>query len=388
MQPWFAWQYTEVMLTAFTVCFLLLRFVLFSKNYTINYSVLAIVLFAFLVNFMVRLRLSSEILTVFNFIRVIILFTFVIAMTDNEKKQIATLTTTLYAWIVGISLIAFLFVFIMGIQLPHSIIKKPDNLWYSPFDNYRLFIVLQRDTSIFQRFQSIFTEPGHLGMISSFLLYINRYELKRKSVLIIFVSLIMSFSLAAYILLVMGYLIYITANSKNIYKSILIISIIVVSLATVSYFYYNKYPDSIVSKLILRRLTFSETRGIRGNNRTTSKFNYHYEKKYLTSTENILWGQRLSEFQFKSLLGYGGNNSYKVFLLRFGSISLILLFLMYFSIVVIKPSLLGFGLLILYCASFWQRTYALWDMQLFLFIGSVQYFYDGSISYQRKISND
>jgi hypothetical protein len=327
---------------------------------------------------MARLRLAPGVLSVFNFIRSVLVIAFVILMTKDEKRKIVTFTTTIYAWIVGISIVAYLLV-LAGIRLPYSIIKKPDNLFYPPFLNYRLYVMLYYSTPrLFQRFQSIFTEPGHLGMISAFLLYINQYNFKRKRVLVIFISMLISFSLAGYVLFGIGFLIHIAAKSKYFYRTLFKFALAGALVGGAGYYYYINYPDTAVSRLILSRLEFDEVRGISGDNRTKSKFNNHYETQFLTSTENILWGERLTEFQYTSILGYGGNNSYRVFLLRYGSISLILLFLMYFSIAAVKPSRLGFGLLLVYCASFVQRTSALWDMQLFLYIGAVQYFYDCS----------
>jgi hypothetical protein len=347
------------------------------KNKISFYSIFIISLFI-LVLFMVRIRNTERLSTILNFIRYIMVFIFVIIMSSDEKKKIVDLTTVFYSIIIIVSIVAYLLV-IAGIGLPYSIITKEGYNSYPPFLNYKLFIAQYftgpSTYTLFQRFQSIFTEPGHLGMISSFLLYINHYELKRKSVLIIFISVIMSLSLAAYILSVIGYFIQIIANSKNMHKTILKISIIALLLGVMGFYYYTMNPDSTISRIILRRLEFNANRGIRGNNRTTEKFNYYYNTKFLQSTENILLGQKMNEYQFMSLLGYGGNNSYQVFILQYGVISLFLLFFLYFNIVFNKPSRLGYGLLVIYCASFMQRTYALWDMQLFLFIAAIQCFY-------------
>ena len=374
MQPWFAWNYTEIMIVAFSGCFLLLRFVLIYKKHTVTYSILIAISFAFLVYFMIRLRRTQSILGILNFIRTLLVFIFVMTMTKYEKEKTVNLATTIYAYIMATSIVAYLLV-IVGFKLPYSIIEKPDSLFYPPFRNYRLFIIGTAQSVFFQRFQSIFTEPGHLATISALFLYINRYEIKRKSVLVIFISLLMSLSLAGYVLLILGYLIQMTARSKKIYITIFKITAVTALFFGIGVFYYIKYPDSMLSRLILRRFELDERKGIRGNNRTSKNFNYFYETKFLTSTGSIIWGADLSEAQRFSLLGRGGNNSYKVFLLNYGIISLILLFFMYFSIAAVNPSRLGFGLLLLYSASFLQRTQTpLWDMQLFLFIGAMQCF--------------
>ena len=378
MSPWFAWKYTEIMAVAISGCFLLLRFILlmgYCRNNTITYSLLTAIAFAFLVYLMMRFRFVVRVWGVFNFVRTILVFVFVMLMNKEEKKRIVSIITTIYAWILGISMIAYAIV-MLGVDLPYIIIEKPDNLFYPPFRNYGLFIMGSATSVSFLRFQSIFTEPGHLGVISAVFLYINRYELKRKSVLIIFISVLITLSLAAYVLLILGILIYIVAKSKNIIGPLLKVVITTTLLIVIGYYYYLKNPDSIVSTMILSRFELDENKGIRGNNRTRASFDYYYETQFITSTQNILLGKNLNEFEYMVLLGRGGNNSYKVFLLRYGSIALVLLFLLYFSIVAVKPSRLGFGLLLLCCISFLQRTQTpLWEMQLFLFIGAIQYFH-------------
>ena len=380
MRPWFAWNNLGNMIFALSICFLFLRCVLSSKNYSIKNTILIVIFLAFLVYFMVRMRHAGGLVGILNAIRAVLVLAFVMAMSIDEKKQIVTMTTNLYAWIVGISMLAYLFV-ISGIDMPYSTIEVPDNLFYRPFLNYRLFIVSTQTTVFFQRFQSIFTEPGHLSMISALLLYVNQYELKKKSVLIIFVSVLMTLSLSGYLLMIFGYLIQIVAKSNKMYRTVLKIVTVTALLVSIGLIYYSIHPDSMFSRLILSRLELDEERGIRGNNRVSDRFDHFYETHFLASTENILWGMNLTEAEHWILFGRGGENSHRVFLLNHGVISLVLLFLMYFCIVAISPSKLGFGFLILYCLSFLQRIQThYWEITLVLFMGAIQYFHTKSAS--------
>jgi len=389
MLPWFAWGHRrEFMLTAFSSCFLLLRFVLFARDHnkqTIVYSVLIVIAFAFLVNFMVRLRNAGGLLHIFNFFRVVLVFVFVMAMNRDEKNQIVTMTTSLYAWIMGISMGAYL-LFLAGVNLPYSILTV-DNPFYPPFRNYRLFILLDYGglRGLSQRFQSVFPEPGDVGNVSALLLYINRYELKRKSVLIIFISVLLSLSLAGFILMFFGYIIQMIVRSKKIYKTLLKITVITMLLVSIGFIYYTMNPESLFSRLILSRLEIDDEGGIVGNNRVTEHFDRFYETHFLTSTENMLWGINLTDGERWVLFGRGGVNSYRVFLLNNGIVALMLLFFMFFSIVAITPSRLGFGLLVLYSVAFLQRTQTpFWEMTLFLFVGAVQYFHTSLAKFQPR----
>ena len=65
-----------------------------------------------------------------------------------------------------------------------------------------------------------------------------------------------------------------------------------------------------------------------------------------------------------------GNSSYKTFIVQNGIISLIFLFFLYCMLVRFYLSSIYVGLIILYIASFLQRPYALWEVELFLFMSA------------------
>jgi hypothetical protein len=135
-------------------------------------------------------------------------------------------------------------------------------------------------------------------------------------------------------------------------------------------FFYTYYSDNIISVLILSRFSDDSEKGIAGNNITKADFDYYYENTVITSSNNLLWGGGQKVFdKFPS-----GNQSYTVFIAAYGMISLILLFIFYVSMCIFVRSELILGFLIFYCISFMQRTYALWDMEVFLFIGATELF--------------
>ena len=384
MMPWFSWKYKGIGMIAISCIFIFSRSVTGWKS-KFKRTLLITIGFTFLVYSMVRLRNSSGLNDIINSICPFIVFVFVITMNKIERKNIVYMSTNIYAWILGISLIAFILVQ-NGFPLPYHIITTQEDriASYPPFKNYILFINSTRSLVV-ERFRSIFTEPGHLGTISALFLFVNKYEIKRKSVLVIFIALLMTVSLSAYVLSFLGYLIYIVANSKRLYKTVTMILLFSSVIVTAGYYLSIRYPDNLLNRRILLRLALDEDKGIAGNNRTTANFDYYYETQFLTSHQSILFGKKMDENERYSILS-GGNNSYRVFMFQNGAISMILLFLMYFSIVAVKPSRLGFGLLLLYCISFTQRTQTpLWAMQLFLFVGAIQCFYDGKHS---KLFND
>jgi hypothetical protein len=181
----------------------------------------------------------------------------------------------------------------------------------------------------------------------------------------------MSFSLAAYVLLIMGYFIYEFVNGKKIYVKLIKLLFIITLLAGAGIYIYIKYSDSLVSQLIISRLEYDEDKGIAGNNRNSHFFDNYYKKKFYKNASTYIFGVG-EDYYMENLAG--NTSSYKAFIVQYGLTGIVLLFIFYLSIVCESKSKLLFGLFVLYCASFWQRPYALWEMELFLFIGAAEMF--------------
>jgi hypothetical protein len=361
MGPWFAWNHTVLIILTLSALFILLRFCILSpkKSQTKPY----IIFLSILVYFSVYMKnLNMQIMIVF--LCHILVFFFVMLMNNKEKENIVRITTTMFALIVGISIIFHILIVFCNIQFPYSIIQHV-NEGYPDFRNYK-FLIIPDVFPVF-RFRSIFTEPGHLGTIASLILYINEYKLKKLNVFVIFVGLLLSLSLAAYVLFILGYIIYQFAIGGKLYKKAIVVISIITVLISAGFYVYTQYPDSVVTMLIINRLQYDENGDIAGNNRTTAGFDYYYKNSFL-GTSKMIWGAESAIMREKFSWG---NNSYKVFIFQYGLFGIISLFLFYFCMACSGKSWLLLGLFILYSASFVQRIYALWEMELFLFVGAM-----------------
>ena len=67
---------------------------------------------------------------------------------------------------------------------------------------------LRRSLREFFRFSGPFAECGHMSMICAFLLYANRFNLQQWYNIVFFISVLFSLSLAGYVLLGLGLLLY------------------------------------------------------------------------------------------------------------------------------------------------------------------------------------
>lgn len=302
----------------------------------------------------------------------------VILLSDDEKVELMRMFTKIYVVIVGFSLLFFA-LYQFGVELPYSIVKYETNTSYPDFKCYP-FLLVQNEYQLISRFQSVFLEPGHLGMISALLLYVDGYRLKRSEGVILCLSILLSLSLAAYMLLVVGFMLHYVMVHKGMLKHVVLSLMWILVVFVLALFYYMYNPDAAFSQRIVERLEFDEDKGFKGNNRTSASFDSYYEHFYQTS--DCLIGVGPTEYNLASWGGRSkdGSSSYKVFIVQHGLIGLFLLILFFSMYTYQHKSKLLLGLLLLYIASFWQRPYALWEVELFLFISYAIYINKRSIT--------
>ena len=366
MNPWFSWNYSVVLLYFMIFLFLIIRMLIIKLHLTRKEFLCCSICFllCFFVDIMKINNVNQILYAPLFIIRHFILICLVISLKPSEKILLVNIFTSIFSFILFIGLI-FYAIYNLGINLPHTIISYENNSGYPNFNNY-LFLLIIDGVVEFDRFQSIFLEPGHVGMISALLLYVNGYNLHLKSTWIMLISILFSLSLAAYILLVIGVIMYYIFNTFSV-KKILVITSVLLGIILLSVIYYNNNPDSIYSKLIVSRLEYDSSKGIKGNNRTDESFNYYYNETFYRDIYSILFGISGEEYHDKF---EWGNSSYRTFIVNYGLVGLLFLLLLYVTIVYINPSSRYVGLLLLYIASFLQRPYALWEVELFLFISA------------------
>lgn len=359
-QPYFAWGTSSIKVLLLAI-FLSIRF-LFLERTTLAKNKLSIYLCLVLWLYLYVFR-APNVGDVFSFFFTKFLpLLFVILLSTEEKRTLLRYVTNLFAIIIAISLFFFI-IWFCGVSLPSTIIEHSTDSFYPNFTSYYFFII-QGNLGILTRFQSIFTEPGHLGMLSALLLYMNFYNFRKWQCCVLLIGLIWSFSLAAYVLLVGGFIIYRIASSKRIVLSVIKATSIMLLVVIGGITFYLSYPNTIFSTLILSRLEISKERGVVGNNRNDASFMKYYEE--LENRQEYLTGIGID--RYAKLTFSGGNSSYRVFIVQYGLIGITLLFLFGIAVVLPVHSGIYWGLLLLYCLSFYQRPYALWEIESFTFL--------------------
>lgn len=367
MKPYFFWEKTIVLLGLNMMLFGIVFIQTMEKKQKKHNQIYILMSFLLLYIYIYLLRATGK--NIMGIVSDIPLFFFpVFAMifsNTDENKYFIKVYSYLLSFILTISLFFFI-LYLFGLWNSSVKLYQPG---YKYFLNYKFFIVVYdgRSINFFTRFQSVFTEPGHLGMITALLLYANGYNLKRKSNIILLVSCLLTFSLAAYVLLVGGVILYKFFAAKK--KTIAIVflfcagSIGVFAVKT----YYTLYPETVASKLLISRLLPDSKKGFAGNNRNTSTFNTYYKAFIKQGGVDVVIGEGDDIVKIK--FPTGGNSSYKNFFLMYGVMGIFLLMIFYLS-VCYKKSELIIGLLLLYILSFLQRPYALWFCELFIFMGA------------------
>ena len=190
------------------------------------------------------------------------------------------------------------------------------------FDIYLFFLVDMRfNFELIPRFHSVFLEPSHLGMACIALLYSQIGRWNTWPCRVLFLALLMSFSLAAYLCLVVMLFSAAWMKGKSIIGKIVLLSVLGGAMVVGSIF-YNR-GDNLVNQLIVQRLALNEEGNIEGDNRTTDLFTREYEKAI--DSGDILLGRGMEEVQ---KFGFG-NAGYRVYIYTYGLVTLFFLVLFF-----------------------------------------------------------
>lgn len=282
---------------------------------------------------------------------------------DRQLRLFDTLSKW-YSILLFISIVWWL-LYLIGVPLPHI---SSEHAWqYNDYgfrlDNYFLFRV---DTNLspwapaidYYRYNGFFLEPGHIGTITAFFLFANKFELKRRRNQIFLVTILLSMSAAALMLLLLGYILYRFQQKRTT----IIIAAIWLAVAILIIVNYNG-GDNMFNNLIVEKL-------MRRNGAIEGRFAEWTLQLYDKTVRhgNIFWG-----LGGESLNLMTQSAGYKVFLVQNGIFGMTLTIIAYWLIERTCPSRLALMMFVLYIISFLQRTYCFWDAFLDPYILGIHY---------------
>lgn len=214
--------------------------------------------------------------------------------------------------------ILFFFLHFIGVNLPNVSVERGN---YS-YTNFFFFLLDDRElwNILIPRFNSVFLEPGHMGTTIIMLLATQIGKWKKWYNVVLFVALLMSFSLAAYCLGVMLLFLRLWMLRRKIVLKVLgLVSFLGIIVG--GSFVYND-GDNMLNNLIVMRLEVSDTGDdFKGNNRVSEDFEKEFES-FLGSSD-ILFGR---EMDYEGW----GNSGYRVYIYDYGMAGFALFFVFYF----------------------------------------------------------
>ena len=214
--------------------------------------------------------------------------------------------------------ILFFFLHFIGVNLPNVSVERGN---YS-YTNFFFFLLDDRElwNILIPRFNSVFLEPGHMGTTIIMLLATQIGKWKKWYNVVLFVALLMSFSLAAYCLGVMLLFLRLWMLRRKIVLKVLgLVSFLGIIVGCS--FVYND-GDNMLNNLIVMRLEVSDTGDdFKGNNRVLGDFEKEFES-FLGSSD-VLFGR---EMDYEGW----GNSGYRVYIYDYGMAGFALFLLFYF----------------------------------------------------------
>lgn len=365
LQSLFAWFLWGQLVGIIILCVAVTSFIAFTSSgsvYSFKKSNLIPIFFMILVQlYVIRDQNTNALIAA---VLRIIIISIILLLNDKIKIDLFQFLTNSFAVILGISIFAWI-LFLIGIPFPYFETVFGDEQYL--FRNYYFFLYNHMDDLLpVPRFSSIFLEPGQLGMMTSFFLCANRFELRRKEVLVIFIATIFTFSLVAYILLAISAFVYFISYSKK--PTVSAIGWILFLILFYYFFITYNNGNNVINNLIFSRFGSGDNEIVQ-NNRFSDEMEVYFNR--FIGLDDLVSG--IGSVQYEKLF-LGANAGYKVFLIQYGVVGTLLIFLFYLTVVIGKSTKMAWILLLVYVLCFLQAAYPLWECELILFITAIPFF--------------
>ena len=176
------------------------------------------------------------------------------------------------------------------------------------------------------RFNGPFNEPGHLGMMSAFLLFADGYKFNKSSTWVILLALLMTLSLSGYVLAFFGFL-FVKYNRGKLQLKFIILFLLIFLFGYLFVTFYNG-GDNIINERIVSRLEPDEERGIAGNNRVFGDIHLYYLDMF-NDTRLVLFGYDRETIDWLASTGSRGTGM-EMFMVANGVVGIFLSLSFYF----------------------------------------------------------
>lgn len=282
-----------------------------------------------------------------------LLIIFLIFLRPVYRSALLSYMTKWYAYILIFSLFSYISYIVGLYSIDPSVIVFNNGQYVC--NNFYTFIV---STSGFQeafRFMSVFMEPGHMTMGTVPLIMANRCDLSNRYVRILVLCELFTLSLAGYITLFVGYVLFNATPSrlKHLFVGIVIVGLILFIIIQTEY-------SVVLDQFIFQRLQYKDG-DIAGNNRVTSNFEKIYQQ--FINSSDVWFGNSSIDVN-----AFGGISGYKKYLVQNGIIGLILCLFVY-TFQFFRSFKYDIGVLtIILLLLFYQNAYPYWFCVISMYI--------------------
>lgn len=273
-----------------------------------------------------------------------------------------------FAWLMIVSILVFLLAQ-LGAMPSFGTLNRIGDVMHSYFSqdyivrtNY-LFYCASDFYGI--RFNGPFTEPGHLGMMSAFLLYADGFDFRKKETWIILFAILLTFSLAGYVLVFVSFL-FLKYEKNEIKAHFILLFLIFILVVYLFGIFYNN-GDNFLNEMIFSRLEYDEEKGFSGNNRVFGQIDIYYAAMF-NDIHTLLFGYDKETIEYLAWHNSRGSGFVMSMVTRgiVGSLGgLMFYFVYYFYEHKNKTTFLFLSFVLL---MFWQRSYPLWFSWIICFV--------------------
>lgn len=236
------------------------------------------------------------------------------------KYEILRFVTKYFSIFILLSL-SFYVLWLAGVPLPSGIAFSG-----TPYECYNYYaFIIDYDFHLLPRFKSVFAEPGHLtfGLIP--LIAANKFNVRDKYVLILVIAELFTISLAGYLCLFVMAFLKLFFSKKHRLKAYVLGFLLIVGMS----FLYQKMKtaDTLFYTMTFDRVERyvsgdSEQLGDRFKGNTIATYNQ------LMKSTDCLYGMGLNN---RSLSATEGSSGYKVYIIYYGIIGLLLMMLVFYK---------------------------------------------------------
>lgn len=352
LNPWFLWAVNSkypllsalFIIPAFLVAWGRKQDTIFTRK-GLSLAFCVFVIYEFYLQFVNNHNIFGYVVALFHILTVYVLF----KLNRNYYEAFMTLACKCMAFLMIVSFFCFALHF-FGVSFPSRQMVFGENQY--SYTSYYFFMVDNRTLyEIIPRFSSVFLEPGHLGTATIMLLLTQMGQWKKWYNVVLWVTTLMTFSLAAYVFAVAMLFLNSWVQRRKILAKFLAVVCVIVSIGVGAIYY--KDGDNMLYTLIMARLEFDQRTGeLVGNNRVTDGFEKEFDS--FMSSSDVWFGRDMPKNDT-------GNSGYRVFIYENGLCALILVLVLYalvFRGARDKRSVIAAWSLVI--LAFYVRGYPLW----------------------------